>query len=190
MEYLAIIILAAAVFGLCFFVDKLFTRLFRSQSQHYSGKSVRLNKRYGSFGLIIAVFGVALLFASLQNGWVLLLCGILILALGVALVVYYMSFGVFYDDDSFILTTFGKKSKTYAYRDICTQQLYVTTGQQIVVELYMADGNTFQLQLAMENAGAFLDHAFAAWLRQTGRSQADCSFHDPANSCWFPTQEG
>mgnify|MGYP003303651866 CR=1 FL=1 len=34
MEYLAVIIVAAVVFGLCFLVDKAFVKLFRSQAQH------------------------------------------------------------------------------------------------------------------------------------------------------------
>ena len=47
MEYLAVIIFAALVFGLCFLVDKGFTKLFRNQAQHHSGQAVRLNKKYG-----------------------------------------------------------------------------------------------------------------------------------------------
>ena len=58
MEYVAVIIVAALVFGVCFLVDKGFTKLFRNQQQHQSGTAVRLNKRYGSIGLLIAVLGV------------------------------------------------------------------------------------------------------------------------------------
>ena len=64
MEYVAVLLVAALVFLVCFLVDKGFTKLFRSQQEHKSGLAIRLNKRYGSIGLIIAVLGVAALFAG------------------------------------------------------------------------------------------------------------------------------
>ena len=190
MEFVAVIIIAAAVFGICYLVDKGFTKLFRSQSQHRSGKAVRLNKRYGSVGLIMATFGIGAIFAGLSGQWVLIAGGALILAVGIGLTVYYMTFGIFYDADSFILTTFGKRSTTYAYKDILGQQLYLSAGNVVVIELYMTDGRTCQIQSVMPGAYAFLDSAFEAWLRQTGRKREDCDFHDPKNSLWFPTMEG
>ena len=185
MEYIAILILAALVFGICYLVDKGFTSLFRGQAQHQSGKAVRLNKKYGSIGLIIAVLGIAGIFSGLTEGWVMLVGGSLLVLMGAGLVVYYMTFGVFYDKDSFVLTTFGKKSTTYTYKAIKTQQLYNSYGN-IVVELTMEDNRSFQLQLTMKGATEFLDHAFAAWLEQTGKTKEECTFHDPDNSCWFP----
>ena len=189
MEYIAVIIVAALVFGVCFLVDKGFTKLFRSQAQHMSGTAVRLSKRYGSIGLIIAVIGLAAIFTGLSSGWVLIAGGAVLVVLGVCLVVYYMSYAVFYDEDSFIFNTFGKKSKTYYYRDILQQQLYNNQGH-LLIELHMADGDTVQLQSTMAGCFSFMDHAYAAWLRQTGRREEDCPFHDPDNSCWFPPVEG
>ena len=188
MEYVAVIIVAALVFGACFLIDKGFTKLFRSQAQHMSGKAVRLNKRYGSMGLIVAVLGLAALFSGLSSGWLMIAAGCLLIVVGVGLVVYYMTFGVFYDGESFILTTFGKRSTTYYYRDIQCQQLYNNQGHTLI-ELHLSDGRTVQLQSGMEGAYAFLDHAFVAWLRQSGRRQEDCAFYDPQNSCWFPSVE-
>lgn len=185
MEYIGIILLAAAVFGGCFLLDKGFTKLFRGQAEHKSGKAVRLNRKYGSVGLILAVLGLAAVFSGLSDGWLLIAGGCLLVFTGLCLVIYYMTFGIFYDTDSFILTTFGKKSTTYTYADIKAQQLYNSYGN-IVIELYMSDGRAVQLQAGMNGTYAFMDHAFAAWLRQTGKKQADCGFYDPANSCWFP----
>lgn len=190
MEYIAVIILAALVFCACYLVDKGFVKLFRNQSQHRSGKAVRLSHRYGSAGLILFVFGVAVLFAGIGKNWLLLVCGVLLMLVGVALTVYYMTFGVFYDEDGFVLTTFGKKSTLYPYRAIQAQQLYVTTGQQVILELYMEDGRSVQLQSAMPGVYDFMDKAFAKWLEQTGRKQEDCDFYNPKNSCWFPPVEG
>lgn len=189
MEIVAVLIVAALVFGVCFLIDKGFTKLFRSQAQHLSGKDVRLSRHYGSFGLIIAVVGLAAVFTGLENGWVLIAGGCLMILLGIGLVVYYMTYGIFYDDDSFIFMTFGKPKVTYTYRDIRQQQLYNNQGH-LLIELHMADGNTVHIQSTMKGCYDFMDHAYAAWLRQTGRREEECPFHDPSNSCWFPPVNG
>lgn len=188
MELVVVLFVAAATFGVCFGVDKLFTKLFRSQQQHKSGRSVRLSKRYASIGLIMAVLGIAALFAGAKEGWLMYVGGGVLLAVGICLVVYYMTFGVFYDDDGFILTTFGKKSTTYRYSDIKSQQLYNSYGN-IIIELHLADGRSVQMQSTMHGVYTFMDKAFAAWLRQTGKKQEDCDHYDPDNCCWFPKVE-
>lgn len=189
MSVVFVLLVAAVTFAVCFGIDKGFTKLFRSQAQHKSGLSVRLSRRYGSMGLIVAVLGVAGLFSGLNGSVLMIIGGSVLIVVGIGLVVYYMTFGVFYDADSFILTTFGKKSKTYRYADIQAQQLYVVTGGNVLVELHMTDGRTVGLQSGMAGAYDFLDHAFGAWCRQTGRNPEDCDFHDPANSLWFPKVE-
>lgn len=188
MDFIAVVLVAAVVFGICFLVDKGFTKLFRSQAQHRSGKAVRLNKHYGGFGLVLTVLGIAAIFAGLSDSWILIAGGGCIIVMGVGLVAYYMTYAVFYDGDSFIFTSFGKQAVTYYYRDIRAQQLYNNQGY-LLIELHMADGNAIQLQSTMAGCFDFMDHAFAAWLRQTGKRQEDCPFHDPANSCWFPPVE-
>ena len=185
MEILFVLIVAALVFGLCFLIDKGFTKFFRSQAEHRSGKAVRLSKRYGSIGLVITVIGLAALFTGLSESWLLIAGGGLMMVMGIGLVVYYMTYGVFYDTDSFIFMTFGKKQTTYAYKDIRQQQLYNNQGH-LLIELYMADGNTVHIQSTMSGCFAFMDYAYAAWLRQTGRTEESCPFHKPEESCWFP----
>lgn len=189
MKFTTMLIVAVIVFGLCFLVDKGFSKAFRGKAQHQSGLSVRLNKRYGSFGIISTVLGISAVIMGVKDTLFLLISGILLILMGIALIVYYMTFGIFYDADSFILTTFGKRSQVYSYKDIRAQQLYVASGN-VVVELHMEDGRTVQLHRAMEGLYPFLDHAYSAWLRQTGRKEEDCPFHDPSNSCWFPPVEG
>ena len=51
------LILAAAVFGACYAVDKGFTKLFRNRKEHQSGLAVKHNKRAALFGLVLAVLG-------------------------------------------------------------------------------------------------------------------------------------
>ena len=189
MEIAFVILVAAVTFGVCFLVDKGFTKLFRSQSQHYSGLSVRLNKKYGAVGLILCVVGVGAVFAGLSATWVLTAGGVIVALMGIALVVYYMTFGIFYDKESFVYTSFGKKSVTYRYGQIRGQQLYIVQGGNIVVELHMADGSAVSVQSAFDGVYPFLDAAFAAWCRQTGRNPDTCEFHDPSQSLWFPTVE-
>ena len=190
MAIAAMILIIAAVFGLCFLVDKGFTKLFRNKVQHQTGKSVRLNKRYGSIGLIMFAFGVAAVFMGINNEeWVLVGGAALLVLGGIALVTYYMSFGIYYDEDSFILSRFGKQSLTFYFKNIRSQQLYLASGN-VVVELHMVDGSHFQVHTGMLGMYAFMDHAFTAWLEATGRTKEDCSWYDPDNSCWFPPYEG
>ena len=141
MEFAAVIIIAAAVFGVCYLADKGFVKVFRSKAQHQSGLAVRLSKRYGSIGIVLAVLGLAAVFMGLNgnDGWALPVCGGILVVTGLCLGVYYLTFGVFYDENGFVLTTFGKHSVSYTYKDIQYQQLYMGHGQ-IIVELHMADG--------------------------------------------------
>ena len=186
------ILVIAVTLALCFGADKLFTKLFRSAPEHQTGKAVRLPKMYGAFGLILAVIGLAAIISGVMDTPVLLFGGVFVIVLGICLVVYYMTFGIFYGDETFRLTTFGKRSGTYYYRDIRGQKLYLIQGGSVVIELHMTDGRTVQLQSTMDGAYTFLAHAYAAWVRQTGKTAAECAFHDPSNSLWFPTvdQEG
>lgn len=188
LDIASIVLVACAVFGICFLADKGFTKIFRGKVQHSSGLSVRLSKRYGSIGLIIAVIGLAAVFAGFSEGWVLGTGGIILILTGIGLVTYYMTFGIFYDEDSFVLTTFGKRSAEYRYGDIKAQQLYVSYGN-VIIELYMNDGRTVQLQSRMNGVYPFLDKAFEMWVQQTGRKREECTFHDPDNSIWFPALE-
>lgn len=189
MGFVAVIIIAALTFGACFLLDKGFTKTFRGQVQHMSGLSVRLNKKYATFGVVLVVLGFAAIFAGINGQTALLFGGIIVELIGIALITYYMTFGIFYDDDGFVLTTFGKRSRTYTYGDIEGQLLYVTYGT-VLIELHMKDGRAVGLQSGMVGVYPFLDAAFAVWCRQTGRNAEECDFHDPENSLWFPTMEG
>lgn len=182
------ILVAAAVFGICRLVDIAFTRQFRSKAQHMSGLAVRANKRYGIFGVLLIVLGIAAITAS-KGDRVLLIGGIIVFLLGAGLSIHYLSFGVFYDGESFLLSRFGKKSLTYRFGDIRSQNLYLITGGSVVIELNMADGSVVSLQSTMDGIYPFLDAAFAAWCMQNGRDPQSCDFYDPSKSWWFPHQE-
>lgn len=185
------IITAIATFAALFLIDKVFTNVFRGKAQHKTGLSVRLPKRTGIAGLLLTLLAVLTLITDFgESRKLMLFSGAFIAVLGIGLIVYYMSFGLFYDEESFILTTFGKKSVTYRFGDIVHQQLYTTTGGSTVIELHMTDGRAVSLQSTMEGVYPFLDKAFYRWCDQKGIDPDACTFHDPDNSCWFPPVEG
>ena len=189
MSPFTIVIAIALTFCACYFVDKGYTKLFRSKQQHKSGLQVRVSKRYASIGLILCILGLLAILTGVGGESVLLIGGFIVLCIGCCLVGHYLSFGIFYDADTFIVTAFGKKNPVYRFRDIRHQKLYLIQGGSIVVELHMTDDSAVSIHTAMEGAYPFLDHAFSAWCRQTGRNPDACSFHDPGNHLWFPCEE-
>lgn len=184
------LIVAAATFGAMYGLDRLFTRLFRSQAQHRSGTAVRLKKGYGIAAIALGLLAVLSLMQFLANGEVLMLvCAIVLIAMGGGLGAYYLSHGIFYDDDTFLFTTLGKKPVTHRYGDITGQKLYVLQGGTYVVELYMADKSTVSVQTSMPGAYDFLDKACHARFRQLGINSFECGWFDESQSCWFPPVE-
>lgn len=189
MQLVVTLLIAAAVFGLCFLADKAFTRAFRSKALHRSGLAVRLDKRYGVFGVVLTVLGILAVCVGIPGDLVLLAGGVIVLAMGIALAVYYLSFGIFYDGESFLQSRFGKPDIVRAYQEIVGQKLYLIQGGKILVELHFQDGGTVSLQSTMDGVYPFLDTAFAGWCLQTNRDPQACDFHDPSQSLWFPTVE-
>ena len=186
---MAYILVAAAVFGICFLLDKGFTKAFRGQAQHKSGLAVKVHKRYATIGIFLVVLGIAAMFIQLEGSDLpLLIGGIFVAVAGICLIVYYLTFGVYYDDDGFVVSKLGKKSKLYRYSAIRHQQLYATANAT-VIELYFDDDTTLMLQSNMDGTYGFLDHAFSRWCAQKGIDPVACDFHDPQNSLWFPNRE-
>ena len=188
-QFIPILLIAAFIFGICYLVDRTFTKMFRSKAQHRSGKAVRASKRYGVFGVILTVLGIMAVCIGITDGPVLIWGGLFVLFMGICLAVYYLSFGLFYDGESILLSRFGKKDTVYYYKNIVGQKLYLVQGGSVVIELHMNDGSAVSVNTNMEGVYPFLDTAFAAWCLQTGRDPQSCDFHDPSQSLWFPTVE-
>ena len=189
MTMLFTLFVAAAVFGICFAVDKGFSKCFRSKTQHQSGMAVRVNKRNGVFGVGLSVIGVLAICLGITSGIALLLGGVIVLLMGIGLSMYYLTHGIFYDGESFLLSSFGKKERSYRYSQIREQKLYLIQGGSILIELYMDDGSAVSLQSSMDGIYLFLDTAFAGWCLQKGIDPQSCDFHDPSQSWWFPHEE-
>ena len=189
MSTVFVLLMAAAIFGICFAVDKAFSKAFRSKAQHRSGLAVRANKMYGLFGLILSILGILGILTALGVNILLLAAGALVLVLGICLAVYYLSFGIFYDGETMLLCAFGRKDREYRFDSILGQKLYLVQGGNTLVELHITDGRTASLQSTMDGVYTFLDTAFAAWCMQKGIDPQSCDFHDPSQSLWFPTVE-
>lgn len=189
MSLLFMLIIAAAVFGLCYLVDKVFTAKFRSKAQHRSGLAVRVNKQYGIFGVALSVLGVLALGVGVSGGTALIIGGAVVLVMGICLAVYYLTHGIFYDGESFLIASFRKKDRVYRYSQIREQKLFLVQGGNVIIELYLEDGSSVSLQSTMDGVYLFLDTAFAGWCLQKGMDPQACSFHDPSKSWWFPHEE-
>ena len=187
MGYLLVI---AATFGAMYLMDKGLTRLFRSREQHRSGTAVRLKKHYGILSLAMIILGIlGILTFFFDGNVILLLGGVLVAPGGAALGIYYLTHGIFYDDDSFLYVTFGNNAREYRYADILGQKLYEIQGGTLLVELHMRDGRAVSVQFSMEGAPSFLDKAAHARMRQLGLNSHECSWFDESQGRWFPPVE-
>lgn len=184
MRLLPVIIVIALTFVVCYFMDLAFKRLFRNAVQHKSGLCVKASKKYAAFGLVTTALGVTALVSFNGGVWVLI-AGVAMILIGLCLIIYFLAFGIYYDDHSFIYSSFGHRRRIYEYKDIEAQQLYIT-GASVVIELYLSDEHTIQLQSSMDGVRAFMDKAFIGWLHQQGKTVEECAFYDPHNYRWFP----
>ena len=189
MQIFLTLLIVAAVFGACYLVDRAFTKAFRSKAQHRSGLAVRAAKRYGLFGLVLTILGILAICLGAGKSPLLLFGGIFVLIMGLAMAVYYLTFGIFYDGETFLISRLGKKDRVYRYDQIRGQKLYLLNGGNIMVELYLDDDTTVSVQSTMDGIFPFLDTAFAGWCMETGRDPQSCDFYDPSQSHWFPTME-
>ena len=106
MQY---ILVALLTFAAMFAIDKGLTKLFRSREQHRSGTAVRLKKYYGVLSLALMILGVLGVVSYFSDGSLVLLIGGLLVAPGGAVLgIYYLTHGIFYDDESFLHMTDGK----------------------------------------------------------------------------------
>ena len=138
---------------------------------------------------MFSVLGILGIITGITGEKVLTWAGLVVLLMGIALAVHYLSFGIFYDGESFLLCRFGRKSQEHRYDEIVSQKLYVLTGGSTVIELTLKDGSTVSVQSTMDGVYPFMDTAFAGWCMETGRKIEDCDFYDPSKSWWFPHEE-
>ncbi|MBR5125861.1 MAG: hypothetical protein IKU68_03910 [Oscillospiraceae bacterium] len=189
MNAFGILLIVAIVFAICYLVDKFFSKLFRNKAQHRSGLAVRVSKQYGIFGVGLSILGLLSIGLGIGNGIALAIGGVVVLAMGLCLGIYYLSHGIFYDGESFLVASFRQKDRVYRYSEIQEQRLYLVQGGSVIIELHMQDNTTVSVLSTMDGVYLFLDTAFAGWCLQNGIDPAECDFHDPNSSWWFPHEE-
>ena len=183
------LILAAIVFGVCFLVDKGFQKLFRGSKEQKSGVAVKPNKRFATMGLFLGLLGTVGVLTGIGGNTSLLILSAIVLLLAAVLIVHYLSFGIYYDEESLLAVSFGKKNRDYRYEEIREQKRYVIQGGSVIVELHMTDGSAVTVQTTMDGAYPFLDYAFARWCEKKNLDPENCDFHDPSQHRWFPESE-
>ena len=181
MFYVYIALFCAAVFGLCYLVDRL---LSRGRSKAAPERTVRQPRRAFVIGVVLAVAGVFI--ALFVPGLLGIGGGILIALLGAVLVLSFFSFTIEYDDEGFTCRTL-RGSKRYRYSQITGEQALATRGG-IHVMLYVG-GDGVELSEAMQGARAFLSHAYYARCRQKGIAPEDCPPPAPEALVWFEEPE-
>lgn len=178
MFYIILLLFCAAVFGLCFLIDRLIQRLKRRSGP---SRIVRQPRRAVGIGILMLVAGIALLlFLNSTLGFV---GGIVIALLGAVLMASYFSFSVHYDDEGFTCRSL-KTTTRYLYNQIRGEQA-IATRSGITVILYVGD-TTVELSEAMQGVQKFLSHAYYARCRQMGIDPDTCPPPAPRELVWFP----
>jgi len=90
---------------------------------------------------------MALMQYAMDRNGLFLLCGLVILPTGALLGIYYLTHGVFYDDESFLYTSFGNRSAEYRYRDIA-----------VIVSDINSYGELLEQELQKAGIPCFLDY--------------------------------
>ena len=184
MQYVAPLVLCALVFFLCWCIDTLVKKLFPKKPQQYSGRAVRLPRLSSILGIGLTFLSfVALLFYWEEFSTVVRIACLLTLALGAGLLVQYLSFAVYYDEDGFVYRSLGKKAKTYAYGDIRGQRS-ILSRSGVVSSLYVGE-DELQLTSSMKGLNEFLKFAFRRWCEETGTDPESVENH-PQYLTYFP----
>ena len=180
MQYVILFLIMAAVFGICFLVDRLCRKIFPGDGR----KAVRLPRRSVIFGILLTFFAFAVMLSFWQelSGYLRAGCFI-VLAMGLFLLAQYFAFSIRYDAEGFTFRALGKKPYTAKYADILGQKALITRSG-VNSSLYLKDGEV-PIFSAQVGAQEFLKTAFAAWCEAKG-IDPDTVENNPAYLVYFP----
>ena len=180
MQYVILAVFMAAVFGICFGVDRLCRKLFPKDPR----KTVRLPRKSVIFGILLTfvAFAAPLMFWE-QLEWYLRIGCLIVLLMGIFLLVQYFSFSIRYDDEGFECRTLGKKPVVSTYADILGQKSIIARSG-VNSTLYTKNGEVpiFSAQVGVQE---FLRTAFSAWC-ESGGIDPDTVENNPAYYTYFP----
>lgn len=188
MQYVYLLIIAALVFGLCFLIDFLFKKLFPKSKLEGSKRVVRMPRRSAIWGLILTLFPVVvLLFWLPPEGDTALTIGCVVAILfGLVLLVQYFSFGIWYDEETFLFKDLRRGRRTYHYSQIKGQQSLMTRSG-IQATIFVGE-DVIEVSSAMQGLPDFLDKAFYRWCAAKG-IDPDSVENNPAMLTYFPALE-
>lgn len=185
MKYLILLLLLAAVFGLCFLTDKGIAALKQRLSRR---RAVRLPLRYPVLSVLLLLCTPFTAWYGISHHEIMFLIGTALI-LGVALyaIYTYRTTRIDYDDDTFTFRA-GHRRETFRYRDILGQRVSISR-HSVCLLLCLTESNVV-LYNNMLGFARFLETAFAGWCRQKELDPQAQSWHDPADCRWFPDRPG
>lgn len=186
MKYILYLLLIAVIFGLVALVDFIFGKLFPKSKTQTHGKTVRMPRYSFIVGILIAILCIIGLLFYTEADLFLRIGMVAAMVMGSYMVVNYIRFGIFYDEDGFEFRTLTKKARHYRYADITGQRSFLARSG-LNTSLIVA-GDEIPLNGAMNGLPEFMSHAFFAWCRETDRNP-DEQEYDPTTLRYFPQPE-
>ena len=134
-------------------------------------------------GILIVILAIIGLLFYTEADLFLRIGMVVAMAIGMYMTVNYIAFGIFYDDDGFTYRTLTKKVVSYRYSDITGQRSFLARSG-LNTSLLLGE-DEIPLNGSMKGLADFMNHAFFAWCRQTGRNP-DQQEYDPSTLRYFP----
>ena len=183
MKYVLYLLLIAVIFGLVALVDFVFGKLFPKAKVKKTEKAVRAPRYSFIVGILIVFLGIMGLLFYTEADVFLRIGMVIAMVMGLYMAVNYISFGIFYDDETFTYRTLTKKAVTFRYADITGQRSFLArSGLNVTL---LAGETEVPLNGSMQGVADFMNHAFFAWCRQKGLDP-DAQEYDPRTLRYFP----
>lgn len=183
MKYLLYVLLIAVIFGLVALCDFVFGKLFHKAKVQKTAKAVRMPRYSFILGVLIVVLSIIGLLFYTDADLFLRIGMVIAMVIGLYITANFMGFGIFYDDEGFTYRRLTKKAVTCRYADITGQRSFLAkSGLNVTL---LAGDEEIPLNGSMQGVSDFMNCAFFAWCRQTGRDP-DAQEYDPTTLRYFP----
>ena len=181
MKALFLLVFAAAVFGMCFAVDKGSARLLQKAK---SRDSVRLPLRYPILSVCAFLCALIAGIHGIHSKSPLFICAaVCFLGVGIYGLYAYHNMKITYDEQGFLLKN-GKFSKKFAFGDIAYQRVAITKRACCLVLCTKED--EVVLYSYMQGFEPFLQAAYLGYCKANGLDPEAQEWHNPSDHRWFP----
>ena len=108
---------------------------------------------------------------------------VIAIVLGVIMLVNYLSFAIYYDDEGFVYKDLRRKKTSYHYSQIRGQRSVMTRSG--VNSILFVGKDELNVYSTMQDLNAFLNKAFYKWceIKQIDPASVE---NNPAMFTWFP----